>query len=111
MYPTKLLYKDNEILNIRSLYIHNVCNYIHKKDELKVHIDNQYNTRSATEQHIQIPSSKKNISQRFITYLGPKFYNLLPKNIRLVKTAQRFSKLCKNYISMNYHEFISYLEG
>lgn len=110
-YPTKLLYKNNEILNVRSLYILNACIYIYKKDELKVHIDNQYKTRSVKEQHIQVPHSKKNINQRFITYLGPKFYNLLPMNVRLAKTVKGFAKLCKEYINANYHKFVRYLEA
>lgn len=108
-YPTKLLY-TNEILNIRSLYILNVCIYTHKKDELKAFVNNIYNTRSTAEEHIKIPTSSKNVNKRFVTYLSPKFYNLIPLKIRLLRSFKNFCNTCKKYITDNYAEFVRLLE-
>lgn len=108
LYPTRLLY-DGEILNIRSLYIYSVCSYLYKRDSLRLYVSSKYITRSEIEQHIRLPVSRKNINQRFVTYLGPKFYNLLPRNIRFEKNVKQFSKLCKDYICTNYSRFVGCL--
>lgn len=108
-YPTKLLYSD-EISNIRSLYILDVCVYTFKKDELRNYTANIYETRSTSSGLLKIPPSNKNINQRFVTYLAPKFYNLLPRIIRQTQNIRKFKRLCKQYIYSCYRPFCDLLE-
>lgn len=109
LYPSRLLY-SKDISNIRSLYFLSVCTYTFKKDHLKNYSTNRYNTRGVEKGLLRIPSSNKNINQRFVTYLAPKFYNLLPIEIRQTNNSRNFNILCKQYISNHYHLFSNLVE-
>lgn len=110
MYPTRLLYSV-EISNIRSLYIHSVCVYTFKKNELKSYTANKYGTRSTERKLLEIPPSNKRVNQRFVTYLAPKFYNLLPVDLRKTQKLRNFSLLCRQYIHTHYQHFLNLLEN
>lgn len=107
-HPTDLLYSGGNCsnCNIRTLYILSVCSYVHKNDTLKINITHEYSTRIKNNLHIQIPNSYKTANLRFINYLGPKFYNLLPLNIKQIKIHKKFYNICKGYITENYNAFI-----
>ena len=57
-----------------------------------------------------VPSSRKNINQRFTNYLAPKCYNLLPVAIRLTKNKKKFKIMSKKYIVDHYNEFMKILK-
>ena len=107
-YPTALLYNE-DIFNVRSLYILAICLYVHKEKKIKNYVNHQYETRNKTQKNLQIPMSYKDINQRFLTYLGPKFYNLLPVSIRQIKNYKKFNKKCRAYIVERYIDFINSL--
>lgn len=104
LYSTDLLYSVN-ILNARSLYILTTCSYVHKCNKLKNYSTHQYETRTKSNKHIKIPASNRNINLRFVNYLAPKFYNLLPLDIKETINNKRFNKRCSNYIFNNYANF------
>lgn len=105
-YPTNLLY-NNEICNVRTLYMVSICSYIHKHDELKQYVNHTHETRNKTNRHLKIPTSNKNINLRFVNYLAPKIYNLLPNEIKTINKIKLFNKRCKTYITANYIQFHS----
>lgn len=86
-----------------------VCTYTHKNNNLKQLVNHQYDTRNKNNLHIQIPVNYKNVNKRFINYLAPKFYNLLPLNIRNINNIKKFNATSKSYIKENYHLFIGFL--
>lgn len=109
LYPTNLLY-SNEIINIRSLYILSVCTYTFKKDNLKNYTTNRYTTRSVANGLLKVPSSNKKLNQRFLTYLSPKFYNILPMEVRQSRNIRKFKTSCKEYIHEHYHLFSNLMD-
>lgn len=104
-YPTQLLFGD-DILCVRSLYVHNICTFIYKRN-LKNYIDHSYPTRANVARHLTVPNSNSNINMRFLNYLGPRIYNLLPGALRAIHNYRKFFTDCKIYISRNLHKFMS----
>lgn len=104
LFSTKLLYSD-KICNIRSLFILSTCCYMHKHMKVKQYVTHDYNTRVNVNRHLKIPNNRTNINKKFMNYLGPKFYNLLPSNIKLVNNLKKFSKICKSYVVRNFDSF------
>lgn len=100
---------DDEICNVRTLYMVAICIYIHKHDELKQFVNHTHETRKKTNRHLKIPISNKNVNLRFMNYLAPKIYILLPDNIKILNNAKLFNKKCKTYITTNYFQFHSIL--
>lgn len=105
-YPTQSIYSVN-ILNIRSLYILSVCLYVHKIQKFKKYPTHNHATRNKSMCKLQIPMSNKNINQRFINYLGPTLYNMLPVDVRGIQRMESFKLACRKYIFDNNIQFIS----
>lgn len=97
LYPTHLLY-DNNICSIRVIYISTLCLFIYIHDDKQDKLKHHYQTRAIANEHLSVPPSKRNINQRFVTYLAPKYFNLIPKKIRDIKNRKKFIKLCREYI-------------
>lgn len=104
-YPTSLLYSE-EILDVRSLYILCTCSLVHKKTNLKNYVNHSYATRNRSNKHLVIPNSKTSINQRFLNYLAPKTYNMLPLSIRSISNLKRFNYKCATFIVQNLHSFM-----
>lgn len=108
-YILKVIFKKNkrfstgqlytgEILNIRSLYILEVCAFTYKNKDLKEYIDHNYDTRGKVNKHIIVPTCHTNLNLRSIRYLAPKIYNLIPMGMKNVKNVKMFRKVCRLYI-------------
>lgn len=103
-YSTDLLYNETGLLNIRSLFIHSCLIYLTKIDCLLV--AHEYTTRSIANITLQVPLQHKSHTQRFITYFAPKFFNILPLNIKLLqRNIKKFKIKTRNFISANYKLF------
>ena len=95
LYPSSMLY-SRELCSVRALYVITVCTFIHTNTALYPSvIDNSHDflTRAKLNKMLQIPNSRRDINQRFITYLGLKFYNCIPLDIRNIKKCNKV----KNY--------------
>lgn len=101
-YPSNLLFSE-DICNIRSLYMLEICTYIHRNNALQRFVDHSYQTRINTKNSIQIPISNNNINLKYINYIGPKVYNKLPLNVKNINQI-KFKNLCKKFIYENYLE-------
>ena len=54
----------------------------------------RHNTRKSTEM-LNIPMKNTNLGQQGLSYLGPKFWNILPSNIKLSTSANSFKHAIK----------------
>lgn len=106
LFPTNLLYNE-EICNVRTLYIIAICSYIHKHEELKQYVSHNHDTRNKINRHLIIPVNHTNINLRFLNYLAPKIYNLLPCHLKTLNNRKLFNKKCRTYVTSNYHKFIN----
>lgn len=104
-YPTEMLY-NKELLNMRSLYILNVCILVQKNKHKKIYIQHSYITRNASSRSLVIPNSSTNLKLRYLTYLAPKIYNLVPLEIRSLSNLNKFIIGCKTFITDNAHKFL-----
>lgn len=110
MFPTKYLF-SKDLLDIRSLYILNVCSLVHKSSNpnIKTFVKHTYNTRCKINKHLSIPNSNTNINKRFINYLAPKFYNLIPYQIKSIIILKKFNQECSQFIFENLNKFLCFL--
>lgn len=106
LYPSRLLFTA-ETCNIRTIYVIAVCSYFHSHDIVRKYVDHMYNTRTKVNRHLQIPINHRTINLKYIDYIAPKVYNLLPGDIKKVKNKRRFCKECTRYIVANYDRFMN----
>lgn len=104
LFSTEALYTETKLLNIRKLYAYQCLLFMYK---LPTHnyVSHTYTTRHINNKSITIPLFKKTHTQRFVFYHGPKFYNLLPTEIKNIKKISRFKKEMKNYLFVNFQHF------
>lgn len=102
--PTHNLYTE-DILNVRCLYILCTCIFVYKNNKLKTYVNHSYNTRARDNKHLQIPISNRNINLKFLNYLAPKIYNLVPPNIKDVSDVGKFKRACRLFIVRNVDVF------
>lgn len=100
-YPSHLLFDEN-ITNIDCLYIELVCLYCYRTEHFKSYAGHSYSTRSNVNKNLLIPKNYKNINLKFIDYLAPKYYNMLPLNIRNLENLRLFKKESRLYIFQNF---------
>lgn len=110
LYPTESLFREIDVFDINLLYIKSVLVFVHKrKPLLTTDIKHNHNTRQKTNLNVQIPCHSLTTTQRFITYYGPKFYNLLPPHFKQYNNINLFSKKINIYIKENKLIFINVL--
>lgn len=103
-YSSQLLYSE-DVFNVRSIYILSTCIYAHKSNNFKAYVNHQHYTRNNINKHLKLPNFRKNLGHRFISFLAPKFYNILPNDIRQIQNVKRFSRKCRKYIFLNMDKF------
>ena len=57
--------------------------------------DIRHNTRKSTEM-LNIPMKSTNVGQQGLSYLGPKFWNIFPSQIKLSTSANSFKHAIKD---------------
>ena len=100
-YPSLKLYKKLEILNLYKLYaLESIC-FVHNKITYYSHINHNYQTRA--KQNFNLRSNKYNNTQQqnFIDYLGPKFYNKIDNNIKIIKNKKIFRRHALKFLLLN----------
>ena len=111
LYTTSLLYSP-KLNNIKTLYILSACNFVHTNQKFKLnYICHSHSTRGNTNNLLNIPNSKKDLNKRFVNFLGPKLYNLLPLNIRNINNNKRFNNLLKDYMFANIASFLNIVDA
>lgn len=105
LYPTVDLY-SGDVLDVRSIYILDTCLFVRKHNKLKTYVEHSYDTRAKMNKQLQIPNSSKNVNQRFLNYLAPKIFNLIPTEIRDLPSLNKFKMAVKAYIFQNMYKFL-----
>lgn len=106
-YPTSQLYLENNIFNIRLLYVQSSIIFIHIHKDKFQQMAQSYITRAVSNENLIIKKFEKTLCQHFIIYLGPKLYNLVPINIRNIRRLPYLKKKATEYISKNSNQFNS----
>lgn len=97
-FPTNEIYQLNNILNIRNLYVVSCLKAIHYYFPcLRNYLDHNYPTRANIDKQLKRPKCYNDTSQRFVTFFGPKLYNNIPQNLKILN-KKTFSKEIKKYI-------------
>lgn len=103
------IFIENELLNVRGLYMHAAIVFTHnKKHTFGSPVNHQYETRNRTKKAYQTPKYNKTICQKQIKYNGIKLYNQLPEYIKAYN-KKKFKRTCKKYIIDNYTTFLQLL--
>ena len=101
-YPSLVIYETTKILQIRKLYARASIKLIHwNRIKLPPNPTIHYNirTRAKSANKLFLPRVSKCMSQRCITFIGCKIYNLLPKDIRSTKSKPAFKHLVNEWLS------------
>lgn len=109
-HSSALLFDEFNVYDIDLLYVCSALLFVYKHRELiSPNILNTYSTRSQSNDNVQIPLLAKTTTQKFITYYGPKFYNLLPYHIKSINNRNLYAKKVKLYIAENTASFLGVL--
>lgn len=105
-YSSDLLFEEFNVLSLDMLYVSSALVFVYRHKEIaKFNILNKYETRSKSNLNVVVPLHTKTTTQRSITYFGPKLYNLLPSDIKLINNKNLFAKKVKRYITDNSIKF------
>jgi len=103
LYPTKELFTETKLLNIRGLYILDTLIYVHfNKNNAFAFIEHPHYTRANQSNQLTFPKHNFTGTQRFITFFGPKLYNALPLVLRNIGSIDTFKTKVKTYVKQNY---------
>jgi len=100
-YSTENLFKETKTLNIRGLYILDTLLFLYKNNAFAF-IDHPHNTRANFTNDLKIQKCNFTGTQRFISFFGPKLFNMLPTDVKALKTKEKFKKVIKTYVLENY---------
>lgn len=95
-YPTDLLYKETNILDIRQLFFISIVTYLHKNKHVLQTIDHDHATRQKSHSYVKTITSSKSIGQRSFAYLSARVYNFLPEELKLNIVTLNSMGLLKN---------------
>jgi len=98
IYPTEELYKNFGLYSTKQIYFHSLLCWTHKNQNKLKLISHKYNTRANDDGFFKTGKYNLFICQRQSEFLGPKYYNLLPKHIKTINNFKNFSKELKDYI-------------
>ena len=101
IYPSSdlfILYRNHNILNINDIYITECIVFVRQHLNMFDFVSHSYSTRAINNQHLNIETYLKNKQQHYIDYLGPYYYNRIPRVIRDIKNHNTFRKQIITYV-------------
>lgn len=104
-YSTERLYNETKLFNINQIYILQSVIFIHTKYK-KQPVQHAYSTRLITENKIEENAYKKSRCQKFLSFSGLKYHNIIPNSIRNIKSLPLFIKRIKEFIFQNSTAFL-----
>lgn len=103
-YSSDRLFTEAKVLDIRQLYFFNILMLVHKNKIILHTVSHDKNTRYKKDCMV-VPISRKEIGHKSINFLAPKFFNLLPNNLKEIIFLRSFKTKLKDYIwSVNRNE-------
>lgn len=103
--PTKKIYTETKLMNIKQLYIYNICIFIRKTINKSIHTNvtftkikqvSKRSTRRAS--FIVLPKVRTNYGKKMVTFGGAQLYNKIPSNIKNVNSLNTFKSRLAQYI-------------
>ena len=83
-YPSKLLFKEYEVLSIRQIFINKILLYIHKHPEHTITVAHRHHTRTRNT-NLSLPRMATALGQRHAMYLATKIYNIIPLHLKSIQ--------------------------
>ena len=99
-------------LNVKSRIVYKILLIVHKCIIKTAPVDLQGMIRYArSDRTLKLETTKCNgvVGDRAFAVCGPKLWNALPKEIRVVESTEEFKKLLKTYLFTNYDDFIAFV--
>lgn len=100
-FNTKKLFIDNNLLDVRGIYIQQAIKFIHNNCKFKKQITHNYETKSKINRAYITGKFQKSTCQRSLEHLGIKLYNKIPDSIKTLSNV-KFKNSLKRYIIANY---------
>lgn len=97
-YPTEQLYHETNIQDPRQLFFFRVIVRQHQNKYELLDIDHHYNTRYKLNSN-QVPKAEKNVLQRNYIFLGPKLYNLVPPENKIINSVKLFKRKIRRWMA------------
>ena len=111
---TAPIFQMLEKQTVRQLFFSKICYIVHR--ELQglspglnfgfQRVDHGYATRSVVNDYLRLPDHTTglitNAIFRTLSYVGPRFYNILPSNIRNINSMSLFKRHVRSYIISNH---------
>lgn len=105
LHPTDELYHESGIMNIKTIFIYQSLMYMFSQDHPLIEQERRYVTRAVVIETLELRFFKNCCSQRFIFYVGPKYYNRIPLEVRRIRNRKRFSRELRKLLFENRFTF------
>lgn len=99
LYSSTQLYVEADVLNIKNLFTYHCL--VHMFDKKTSPAYPSYMTRFTENMSVGIPLVRKSHTQRFVFYVGPKLFNILPLHIKNLK-FNKYKIEIKKFIIQNH---------
>lgn len=106
LYPSELIYKESDLLNIRELYSHCLLIHQYKTHSDSTLVDHSYNTRGKDRKQVKVTVAQKTIGTKCFTYLGPRLYNNLPESIKQIRSIIKYKREVKKWLTNIHYTLI-----
>ena len=90
LYPTAQLFAEAKVLDVRQLYVKTALIHFKRNPQDMQRRTHGYPTRTRTS--VLPPRMKKRFGQRHYLFLAPKFFNLVPDDIKIIVNNSKFKK-------------------
>lgn len=99
-HSTIRLFSETGLLTVRQIYIYQSILFV--MSATKTYVSHAYNTRTNKKHTLQIPRCRLKHEQKFITFIGPKLFNMLPDKLKNISHKGILKKEVRLFILSNY---------
>lgn len=104
-FPSEQLFREAKIFDIRQLYFLNLLMLINKQKISLQSVSHEKSTRFQKNCMV-VPMSRKQIGHKSINFLAPRFYNVLPKELKDIIFEKKFRNKTKQWMLQNNRNII-----
>lgn len=104
-YPTETLFRDSGVFDVRQHFCLSLLVKQHANKDYSLPVTHDYNTRQKTDT-LRVPKTTKTITQRSYYFLGPKMYNVIPAELRVLNSSFLFKKKARKWIFSKNRKYI-----
>lgn len=94
-YPSNLVFKESNVLDLKQLFFAKCV--LESRLEINIRTTFSHNTRQADRIIMEVPKTKTSTAQRCWIFLGPRCFNKLPENIKLLP-PKKFKAELKTFL-------------